>query len=477
MKNGERFIEFSDREFLDEKWAALEKESSPEIVASLKKLYEIYDDGVIDWFAGLYDAKYGGYYFSNSGRDNDGFLPDIESTLQALGYITASGMLMQPGEDSYRNFIPAKMREAVIKFIKERQAPEDGYFYHPQWGKTIAPSRKSRDLMWATGVLGVLGSAPTYDAPNGVKGDGILADGTKVNDFSTDKKESKETANEQHTISLDPRLESADSFLAYLNEKFGEEGTRPLRRWAYAGANELTAFGSVIVARDKELLAEGKPLIAPVLVEWLNERQNEFGHWQYKTDENGNLIKDDNENYVPLNNFDGNNSLLKIITLYNTLGYKMPRTIEAAECAIKAISMEKPDDHHICNVYNTWFALNCIRKTLVDLGEEGAAEYKTLRKRLFELAPEAILITKERLSDFAMPDGSFKYLPGTSSGLSQNAHVGVKGVDEGDVNATRISLNTLKDLYGALDLTDYFVPIFVSADAKRYKKLLEEKDK
>ena len=45
-------------------------EAADELVASLKDLYSIYDDGLIEWFANLYDVETGAWYYSNSARDN-----------------------------------------------------------------------------------------------------------------------------------------------------------------------------------------------------------------------------------------------------------------------------------------------------------------------------------------------------------------------------------------------------------------------
>ena len=57
--------------------------SGKDFVKSVQDLYSIYNHDVVEWLAGIYDNKSGGFYYSNSARDNDGFLPDIESTNQA----------------------------------------------------------------------------------------------------------------------------------------------------------------------------------------------------------------------------------------------------------------------------------------------------------------------------------------------------------------------------------------------------------
>ena len=49
-------------------------------VKVLKDMYMLYDENVYIWMANLYDPDIGGFYYSNSGRNTQGFLPDLEST-------------------------------------------------------------------------------------------------------------------------------------------------------------------------------------------------------------------------------------------------------------------------------------------------------------------------------------------------------------------------------------------------------------
>ena len=86
----------------EEKWEAIKNrvggKSGEAIVDALKDLYTIYGEELIDWYAGLYDPKIGGYYYSNSARDNESYagvtlLPDLESTYQVLSFLSKSGML------------------------------------------------------------------------------------------------------------------------------------------------------------------------------------------------------------------------------------------------------------------------------------------------------------------------------------------------------------------------------------------------
>ena len=84
---------------LDKKWLELENEverrggDGKELVAAMKELYELWTPDLYRWVARLWSREEGGFYYSNSARDNEPFLPDIESTLQALGIICRSGMV------------------------------------------------------------------------------------------------------------------------------------------------------------------------------------------------------------------------------------------------------------------------------------------------------------------------------------------------------------------------------------------------
>ena len=108
----------------------------PEKVSKeLKRADNLCGKSVLTWLAGLYDAKSGGFYYSNSARDTEGFLPDLESTYQAIYLLQLGGMYKTgPVPES---IMPGEIQEGLVKFAYELQDESDGYFYHPQWGKNI----------------------------------------------------------------------------------------------------------------------------------------------------------------------------------------------------------------------------------------------------------------------------------------------------------------------------------------------------
>ena len=111
-------LRYFETEAAKEKWDELEKITSKEVRKALYELYSLYDVEIVDWVAGLYDPKIGGFYFSNTARDRETveyggktykLLPDVESTLQALNFLIGSGI----APDGYEKFIPERMKEQI----------------------------------------------------------------------------------------------------------------------------------------------------------------------------------------------------------------------------------------------------------------------------------------------------------------------------------------------------------------------------
>lgn len=129
---------------------------NPDIAESLDKLARLFDEDLIEWMASLYDPKTGGFYYSISARETDGFEPDIESTAQAVGFLKKRDMVGK---------MPAAMKAQLIAFFRERQDPDTGYLYDPQFGADVSQAKKERNLSQATARLRWLGSSPPHPLP------------------------------------------------------------------------------------------------------------------------------------------------------------------------------------------------------------------------------------------------------------------------------------------------------------------------
>ena len=427
-----------------------------EIVDALKYYNSIFNDEVNSWLANLYDPGVGGFYYSNSGRDTEGFLPDIESTQQALGMV-----------ESYGIAIPDWMKKQVSTWAKGLQDP-NGYFYHPQWSKTETeqhPSRMGRDLERGLYLVSLGGLSPTYDTILGNKGDGLLPDGTPVSTVSptalTGRLGSSAVSAASRVVpvnagqgSVPTRFLNKENFLAYLS-------TLDINGNSYPVGNELASQASQIKARDKQLKAEGANYsLKDILVNWLNEHQNpETGVWTI-----GKGI-----------DFEGVNGLLKIIALYDGLEAEFPHPIEAAKSAFAVIGNGE-ELGSVCYLYNVWYAIGLVMDNISKYSTDKINLQKQMdefRAEILQDAPRAIRETANGVNLFQKPDGSFSFTQTYSAATSQGMRVCLQYQYEGDVNATTICSNgTANHMYKVLGLPR--VKQYTRADALELLEMFED---
>ena len=470
------FIEYQsalDEIKKEEEWVALENAIDPkyseDIISALRTLYSIYSKDVVTWYANLYEPSIcvcngacegtvncggGGFYYSNSARDTVGYLPDVESTRQALNFISASGIATSMGGQSYVDFIPESMKKQIITFIRGLQ-DENGYFYHPQWGKELTDSqisRRARDLNWSTKTLTDLGVSPRYDTPNGIKGDGTA---TPVSALTSRLGSSAVSAVSfvmpAASSYVAPHLKDDTSFKAYLN-------SLPIETESYEVGNELASQAGQIIARDRVLKSEGKKYsLVDIAIEWLNSKQNpETGTWDAKSD------------------YHATNGLMKISCFYNDVGAYLPNADKAVASALFSMTTDE-DPYNVCCIYNNWYTIGNVIDNIRDHGgDSAAAEVAKVRELLYAQGAESIIASAQKLLLFKKLDGSFSYKQEYSSYTSQGMPVCEPYTNEGDVNATDICIEgTLNNIFKSLGLKSYFVHFLGKADAIKYLMILE----
>ena len=105
----------------EEKFQKFERKYGKALCDALRAWHELYTDEVVEWLAKLYDAKIGGWYYSESARDNDTveyrektykLLPDVESTNQALCFLESAGMV-DDFDASYPKALPEWMKKDI----------------------------------------------------------------------------------------------------------------------------------------------------------------------------------------------------------------------------------------------------------------------------------------------------------------------------------------------------------------------------
>ena len=451
----------NENKVIEQKWCdlydSLEKEVGKEladdILKAFRELYELLDDGIVTWFANLYDAETGAFYYSNSARDTACFRPDLESTYQTLQFMKGSGMC--EGLSEYDS-VPKNFSDDIVKFTKQLQDP-NGYFYHPQWGKSAIdakPARRGRDLTWGDRILERFKSKPTYDTPTGNVGDGILADGTPAKDYIPRKIDGEVV---ERTAALPDHLSSKEKFKAYLE-------SQDIKGDGYYVGNLLESQSNQIIARDSELEAMGADYrLADIMEEFFNKNQNpKTGLW----------TPYDNVDYL------GINGLLKIISAYHRTNKVCPNAVAGFRSAMDIITSEITPTT-ICFILNPWYAMITIMdnvdKCYPEKEREAAtAEITKIRREMLMRAPELIRATANKMRLFKKADGSFSYMPHMTGPNSQGLPVAIYGANEGDVNATYIlSVATVSHIFTVLGYK--FIPVFTRADRERMLSIMEER--
>lgn len=429
----------------EENWRALKdqltldvgEELAEETVKAFGELYGLFDGGAVEWFANLFEAETGGYYYSNSARDTACFRPDLESTYQALQFMQGSGLGVEL--DNQRKIMPEWAIEGIVKFTKSLQDPENGYFYHPQWGKKMTDlkvSRRARDLTWASRILARFGEKPNYDTPLGDKGD------------SAKKAEIREENVAEH-------LRSRVAFEEYLSRLDVEND-------GYTVGNLLESQSGEILVRDGVLAERGEDYrLADILSDWLTSHQNpRTGLWtQY-----------DKVDYL------GINGLLKIMDTYHRVHKEFPRAVQAFRSAMQILE-ETIEPTTVCFVLNPWYAMTSILDNIASY--HSSEDKETVDKAVTEIrremllnAPKLIRATIKKLSIFRKPDGSFSYMPRITGPNSQGLPVAIYGTNEGDVNASYICIvATTSHVFNVLGYK--LLPIYYSADRMRYLNIIE----
>lgn len=427
--NPDAYVDNAREERRERELNALVPEIGEDAVAALKKMFTLYTDDLYKWMVDLYDPVIGGFYFSDSGRNTEGFLPDIESTTQIINFLSNSGLI-----DEYkrtRDYIPKEIGEKILSFAKSLQSSEDGYFYHPQWGKDITMSRRGRDLGWSTQLIKLFGGQPLYDTPDGVKG----ALGAPGQIAATSYLTSKLSASSAVAVSkvmavsgntLPAYLKSLDAWAKYIDEL-----NIPYN--SYHAGNTLAAQHGQIELAGQEYI--------DYIINYLNEHQNpKTALWE--AEDSG------NDEYYALN------GLMKLSALYNYYEKTIPN-VDAAVASCMSVILKPDGDTHVCSIYNPWITLNYM--ILSAERSEGAEKVEAIRTIVLKDAAELIESTLKKISDYRLNDGGFAYEGSevSPSNLSQSALVGCATEPESDVNATTISsVGIIVNIFNVLGCTE-----------------------
>ena len=429
--------------------SAIGEEYGDGVIDSMKRLYTIYKPEAVEWLANLYDPGVGGFYYSNSARNTEGFLPDIESTYGALMFIEASGMAEMYGND-FTKALPREMLEDIGEWIYSLQ-DADGYFYHPQWPKSFIyerglQSRITRDLGSAKTVLRRLGLEMKY--PSAV----VMTD-SLVGRGSITVMASRAVM----SAAILEQFESTEAFRAYI-EKLDAEVLAISDPDARAG--RLYAIGNEFqstVSRVKE-----NPEFVEILHTFFDKHQDpKSGTWS------------------TVLTFNATNSLHKIGYVYNSLGLEFKYMTEMIDTVIAILSKDVETDPIQSGVEfaNAWASIEHIYTNIKNCSADKAAAEARLsevRSYIYANITRAIDATYSQLAGFLQSDSSFGYTRYGSSYTSQGCPAAVAGSAEGDVNGHAcISTTITKYIADALGYPELEVKMYSEREMVRFLRVIE----
>ena len=405
-------------------WEILDGKVSERELCALKSLGEHYDgSAIIDWLAGLWDKETGGFYYANSSRDCEGFLPDIESTVQALRWCENNGAFDTLGV-KYAAALDSETAKRLTGFAKSLQCEEDGYFYHPQWGKDISGAKLGRDLGWSRALITTLGDTPNYPT---------ALDRLKA----ASQGEAKDNIPEW--------LASKENYLAWLYEK--TENMRANSGGAHlinANKSQIEAAGYLELTLD--YLDEMQETIYN---EQLAAGERPTGLWQKPTD------------------YRAVWGLLKYAALYGKRPIR--HQLDIARTCVDVIQLPPEGaSYHMNDVFNQWSGLcSLIKNAQVHEPEVVSDIYAIVRERLPEMVENSI----KKILPFKQADGTYSYCMGHSSPTTNGSSVSL-GLPEGDVNATALSSSMYRSVFTAAGLD--VVQMCDKEDGERFLRVLKD---
>ena len=427
-------------------WEELSEGCSEEVFGALRRLRAFYDGRAIaEWLARLYDPEIGGFYYSNSARDTEGYLPDLESTEQALSLMASNGGYVRAND-----VLPDAVKARIVRFVQSMQSPEDGVFYHPQWPKgkdKLQNDRWGRDLGSAAALLGRLlpygeRQYPLYCTPSGLKC--RCHEGTNEVCFRSD------VGGEKPQSPSVPDYSSREAFWAWLCEY---------------DRNILNNSGRAhnLAALRNEIVAQG---YGDVLIDFLDQNLRKLFREQIESGALPTGAWQSEYNYHLIW------GVWKHLYIYNCEKCRRPFPLEIAPYTVRScikILLQRIETPHAMNdLFNQWVSIHAVISNIrLHYGE---AEAKRLHEIVREHAVELIDATIAKTRDFRNDDGTVVY---RSTGLGMTTIYGVpiaEGVREGDVNGVALWCALYNGVFNCLG---YPIPrIMNESDGARFIELL-----
>ena len=467
-------------------WLDLRAEAPEDLYKALRKLNGMYDGTTMcEWLANLFDAEIGGFYYSNSARDNEPFRPDLESTYQAVGWIGGYGAASAYG-GSVNLMFPNELKMQIVDFAKNMQCATDGYFYHPQWPQgtdKLNTDRYGRDLSWGVDLInrftvdrdgdGVEEKQyPNYCTPSGAKceahaeSDDYCSFISAVSSVSTGLSavsacsSSAITAGVQSSVSCAVSKIPSSTVRAVVSSKPDYSSSEAFSAWLaeYCSTiQENSGQAHNINALQDEIIAKG---FGDEVVDFLEKNQAQVYEEQIAAGVTPTGLWQKNINYSLAW------GVMKYMPFYNSSAcgrpIKHPELIVAS--CMEVIMLPLSSGVRMNDLMNQWSSITSVIQNVKKYYSESTLNdiYAMLEARGAELVNSCI----EKLKSYKLEDGTFAY--GTD-GKSLAKIYGVPislGAIEGDVNGNLLCSAYYNGMFAAFGYNS--VPLCTASDGELF---------
>ena len=414
-------------------------ENADDIIAGLKKYYSLIKTEQLYWLAGLYDPEIGAFYHCNSGRDNLGYLPDLESTVQTFLMLDRGGLFKTIGRvESGEADLPASILEPLAEWVKGLQSSTDGFFYHPQWS-SVGSARRGRDLDNAITLLRISGARPYYDDPSGRLKGTLGAPGPNAQKPAAALTVRLDDSVVRAVSAITPVASTLPSYLQSMTawKKYVDGLNINSNNQSYYKGNNLASEWSLIKAAGPEYVE--------YVINYLNDHQIvETGLWEYQNE----------QDYDPNDKvgYNGTNGLMKICVFYSAVGYAVPNAYNALKSTIKVglYPNTDPRDETVCYTFNIW---TCLGSMMSNIKAHDPEHFDEAQALLAENIPALLESAYDLQHTHLLSDGGFNYYERKPINAAGGASTGCSKVPESDTDSTMVATSsTIGAIYSTLQV-------------------------
>ena len=498
------YLKNREEKILEAEWAKLAEvlatktENAAAIVKALQDYYAMTDyDAAIEWIASLYDPDIGGWHRSPSGRDNIGFLPNIESTLYGLNIFGSAGEIVGT---SMSKAVPKEILTRAARWIQSLQDP-DGYFYHPQWPKEYIEAnnlglRITRDRGSAKTILNNAGISAIYSgyAMSGSYLLGNLGTSTVVAASKVIAVSEEVSSNK---LDITDAIKSVEKFKEYIAQceadienipnLIAEKLEKDKDKYKDYTAEQLEVLRATLEDKQKASYfytwgsycqsvagsIKASPEMKKAAIDFFNRHQNDKnGVWS-------------NAIY-----FNSSNAIHKISSVYTSLGEELKHTDEMVATNLQILSWVHSGDSegtkpgNTCDIYNIWsnfgYIYENIRKCGSGTDEAKEARVDAILALVYEGAVDAIVASMQEAEEYKAYvlnenkekiyiDGAYNTTKDRSAYDAYGCLTGLAGQTDGDLDGFLFAaIDIPRHIFAALDLSDYEVSYFTEHDRVVY---------